>query len=171
MSIIISQSPTVGEKVFDAFNYVFYFIGLPMDSASYSYECWLYSPSLSSFSYAYNAIMISLSEPLSKILLVFVVWVIKRFFRISAIKNRYFIISITSIILIEQLGVIKILLGAFMCIDVGGGGSFMQRNPNVSCNTSTYAYYAAYVFAPMLILWAGGFTLILFFYICSNKVR
>ena len=172
MSLIISQYALVGQEFFSLFNGFFYLIGFPVDSVNYNYECWFYqSVGSANDLYAYYASVISLCEPLSKILFVFFVWVVKRIFKLNRIKNRYFIISITSFILIEQLGVIKILLGSFKCISLDSGGSYMERNPNVSCDTDTYAYFSYFLYVPMIILWAGGFTLLLFFYICRNKVK
>ncbi|KAL4480410.1 hypothetical protein ABPG74_020926 [Tetrahymena malaccensis] len=170
MSLIISQYFIVGEELFNFVNQVFQIIGFPVDSVNYNYECWFYQFFGSNNEiYAYYASLISLCEPLFKISVVFIVWLIKRAFKIQWLKNRYFIISITSIILIEQLGVIQILLGSFKCISIPGDGSFMERNPNVSCQSNNYHIFTGFIYIPMMILWAGGFTLLLFFYIFKNK--
>ncbi|EAR95228.2 transmembrane protein, putative (macronuclear) [Tetrahymena thermophila SB210] len=170
MSLIISQYFIVGQELFNFVNQVFQIIGFPVDSVNYNYECWFYQFFGSKNEiYAYYASLISLCEPLFKISVVFVVWLIKRAFKIQWLKNRYFIISITSIILIEQLGVIQILLGSFKCISIPDGGSYMERNPNVSCQSDDYHIFTGFIYIPMMVLWAGGFTLLLFFYIFKNK--
>ncbi|KAL4505928.1 hypothetical protein ABPG72_013689 [Tetrahymena utriculariae] len=170
MSLIISQYFIVGEELFNFVNQVFQIIGFPVDSVNYNYECWFYQYFGSKNEiYAYYASLISLCEPLFKISVVFIVWLIKRAFKIQWLKNRYFIISITSIILIEQLGVIQILLGSFKCISIPGDGSYMERNPNVSCQSNNYHNFTGFIYIPMMVLWAGGFTLLLFFYIFKNK--
>jgi hypothetical protein len=162
----------VGEEFFRLFNGIFYLIGFPVDSVNYNYECWFYAKyGPKDGMYAYYSSLVALGEPLLKIFLVFFVWIIKRIFKIQAFKNRYFIISITSVILIEQLGVIKILMSSFKCIQLENGESYMERNPNVKCNSDEYEFFRLYFYTPLIILWAGGFTLLLFFYICRNKVN